>query len=253
MAETGVLKPDARVELLDGKIIDMSPIGPFHGGMVNRLIRWFSTHARGRWLVSAQNPLRLDDYSEPEPDLMLLRPAPDDYTSRHPLPEDVILPIEVSDTTLDYDLLARFWQTWTGEANPGTAFYGPGIVSEPTPEVAKGEIKRIQSAIDDELSGHFDRVQESQTCDLVEPGSSPATSALSPGRRQERPSGGWAARAAAIPVHKHRLDGGNGALLVFAPNLQLDSGSHRSAQEQNAQDAARIRDLPVAFQDDGGT
>ncbi len=54
-------------------------------------------------MVSAQNPLRLDDYSEPEPDLMLLRPAPDDYTSRHPLPEDVILLIEVSDTTLDYD------------------------------------------------------------------------------------------------------------------------------------------------------
>jgi Uma2 family endonuclease len=103
MVETGVLKPDARVELLDGRIIDMSPIGPFHGGMVNRLIRWFSTQSRGRWLVSAQNPLRLNDYSEPEPDLMLLKPTPDDYTNRHPRPEDVFLLIEVSDTTLDYD------------------------------------------------------------------------------------------------------------------------------------------------------
>jgi Uma2 family endonuclease len=103
MAKAGVLKPDARVELLDGRIIDMSPIGPFHGGVVNRINRWFSIHARGRWLVSAQNPLRLDDYSEPEPDLMLLKPASDDYTSRHPRPEDVFLLIEVSDTTLDYD------------------------------------------------------------------------------------------------------------------------------------------------------
>jgi Uma2 family endonuclease len=103
MAETGVLKPGARVELLDGKIIDMSPIGPFHGGLVNRLNRLFNKLAKGRWLVSAQNPLRLDHHSEPEPDLMLVKPAPDDYTSGHPQPEDVFLLIEVSDTTLDYD------------------------------------------------------------------------------------------------------------------------------------------------------
>ena len=103
MAETGVLRPDARVELLDGKIIDMSPIGPFHGGLVNRLTRLFNKLSNGRWLVSAQNPLRLDDHSEPEPDVMLLKPAADDYTSRHPQPADVFLLIEVSDTTLDYD------------------------------------------------------------------------------------------------------------------------------------------------------
>lgn len=103
MAETGVLRPDARVELLDGKIIDMSPIGPFHGGLVKRLSRLFNLKAKGRWLVSTQDPVRLDDHSEPEPDVMLLRPAADDYTSRHPRPEDVFLIIEVSDTTLEYD------------------------------------------------------------------------------------------------------------------------------------------------------
>jgi len=103
MAETGVLLPDARVELLNGQIIDMSPIGPFHGGLVNRLIRLFTTSAGGRWLVSAQNPVRLDDYSEPEPDLMLLRPEPGDYTRRHPGPSDVYLLVEVSDTTLAFD------------------------------------------------------------------------------------------------------------------------------------------------------
>ena len=103
MAETGVLKPAARVELLDGRIIDMAPIGPFHGGSVNRLIRLFSKLANGRWLVSAQNPVHLDEYSEPQPDLMLLKPAADDYTSRHPRPEDVFLVIEVADTSLDFD------------------------------------------------------------------------------------------------------------------------------------------------------
>ena len=103
MAETGVLRPDARVELLNGEIIDMSPIGPFHGGLVNRLIRIFTKISKGRWMVSAQNPLRLENHSEPEPDVMLLKPSPDDYTNRHPQPEDVFLLIEVSDTTLDYD------------------------------------------------------------------------------------------------------------------------------------------------------
>ena len=103
MAEIGVLHPNARVELLNGEIIDTSPIGPFHGGLVTRLSRLFNLQAKGRWTVSTQNPLRLDDHSEPEPDVMLLKPAPDDYTSRHPQPDDVFLLIEVSDTTLDYD------------------------------------------------------------------------------------------------------------------------------------------------------
>jgi len=103
MAETGVLRPDARVELLNGELIDMSPIGPFHGGLVKRLSRIFNFKAKGRWIVSTQDPLRLDDHSEPEPDVMLLKPASDDYTSRHPQPDDVFLLIEVSDSTLDYD------------------------------------------------------------------------------------------------------------------------------------------------------
>jgi len=104
MAETGVLRPDARVELLDGEIIDMSPIGPFHGGVVARLARLFTLHSNDRWLVWPQNPLRLSDSSEPEPDVMLLKPSPDDYTNRHPQPEDVFLLVEVSDSSLVIDV-----------------------------------------------------------------------------------------------------------------------------------------------------
>jgi Uma2 family endonuclease len=103
MAETGVLPPDARVELLNGEIIDMSPIGPFHGGLVNRLVRIFNKISKGRWIVSAQNPLRLDENSEPEPDVMLLKPRDDDYTASHPEPDDVFLLVEVADASLDYD------------------------------------------------------------------------------------------------------------------------------------------------------
>jgi Uma2 family endonuclease len=103
MAETGVLKPDARVELLDGEIIDMPPIGPSHGGSTNRLNEIFVDLSRKRWLVSAQNSLRLSEHSEPEPDLMLLKRRTDFYTSRLPQPDDVFLLIEIADTSLSLD------------------------------------------------------------------------------------------------------------------------------------------------------
>jgi Uma2 family endonuclease len=77
MAETGMLKPDARVELLDGKVIDMSPIGPFHGGVTNYLNQIFTAASKGRWVISVQNPLHLDDHSEPQPDIMLLKLSAD--------------------------------------------------------------------------------------------------------------------------------------------------------------------------------
>src|SRR4051812_11578082 len=89
MAETGLLKPEDRVELLDGEIIDMSPIGPFHGGTTNYLTEFFNQAAKGRWLLAIQNPLHLSDFSEPQPDLMLLKRVPDYYRSKHPVPEDV--------------------------------------------------------------------------------------------------------------------------------------------------------------------
>ncbi len=103
MAETGVLRPDARVELLDGKIIDMSPIGPFHGGVTDYLNEVFTAASKGRWRTRVQNSLRLDDHSEPQPDLVLARPAPDFYRKRHPQPEDVFLLVEISDSTLETD------------------------------------------------------------------------------------------------------------------------------------------------------
>jgi Uma2 family endonuclease len=103
MAETGVLRPDARVELLDGEITDMSPIGPFHGRVTKILNKHFSAASQGRWIVSVQDPAQLDDYSEPEPDLMLLKPEADFYGERHPRPEDIFLLVEISDSSLERD------------------------------------------------------------------------------------------------------------------------------------------------------
>jgi Uma2 family endonuclease len=103
MAETGVLRPDARVELLDGSVIDISPISPLHGGLTKRLNRIFTTLSKNRWVVAVQDPVRLNDHSEPQPDLMLLKPAPDDYTTRHSGPADVFLLIEIADSSLELD------------------------------------------------------------------------------------------------------------------------------------------------------
>ena len=103
MAETGVLRPGMRVELLDGRIMDMSPIGPFQGSITKYLNQLFTGAAKGRWLVAVQDPIRLDDHSEPQPDLALLKPAGDFYRQRHPVPTDVFLLIEVADSSLEND------------------------------------------------------------------------------------------------------------------------------------------------------
>jgi len=103
MAETGVLRPDARVELLDGRIIDTSPIGPFHGGVTTYLTELFVAMSKGRWQTRVQNSLRVDEHSEPQPDVVLVKPTPEFYRKRHPQPEDVYLLIEISETTLETD------------------------------------------------------------------------------------------------------------------------------------------------------
>lgn len=103
MAEAGILGEDSRVELIRGRIVDMAPIGAPHFGMVNRLTRLLPPILSGRALLSIQNPLRLDDGSEPQPDVMVLRPRADDYATRAPGPPDVLLVIEVADSSLDTD------------------------------------------------------------------------------------------------------------------------------------------------------
>ncbi len=103
MGETGVFSPDVRVELIEGEIVDMSPIGDRHAACVGWLNRTLTLLLQHVALVWTQNPVRLNDYSEPEPDILVLRPRDDFYIHGKPRPEDVLLLIEVSDTTLEYD------------------------------------------------------------------------------------------------------------------------------------------------------
>jgi Uma2 family endonuclease len=103
MAEAGVLAPDARVELLEGEVVEMAPIGTRHAAAVKRLNQLLSAAAGTAAVVAVQDPLHLDAQSEPQPDLMLLRPRADFYASAHPGPADVLLLVEVADTTSRYD------------------------------------------------------------------------------------------------------------------------------------------------------
>ena len=97
------MKADERVELIEGEIIVMAPIGPGHSGSVNISTEIFPVLAQGRFIVQIQNPLHLDDGSEPQPDIALLRPRADRYTRSHATPADVFLVVEVADSSLEYD------------------------------------------------------------------------------------------------------------------------------------------------------
>jgi Uma2 family endonuclease len=103
MGETGLLQPDLRVELIEGEVIDMAPIGPDHVGTVNYLNAVLAGSLAGRAVVQVQGPARLSDITEPEPDLLVLRPRDDFYRSRHAEPRDIILAIEVAKTSLRFD------------------------------------------------------------------------------------------------------------------------------------------------------
>lgn len=103
MAEVGLLARDARVELIQGEVIDMAPIGSRHAATVDALTQRLSGTLKQHAIVGVQRPIRLSAHSEPQPDLVLLKPRADFYSTIHPTASDVLLLIEVSDTTLRYD------------------------------------------------------------------------------------------------------------------------------------------------------
>ncbi len=104
LISSGILHEDDRVELIEGRIVDMTPIGTRHSACVNRLNSLFSQRLQGRAIVSVQNPVQLsEEQSEPQPDITLLKYRKDFYSDALPKGEDVFLIIEVADTSLDYD------------------------------------------------------------------------------------------------------------------------------------------------------
>lgn len=103
MSEAGILSDNDRVELVDGEVIKMSPVGSRHAACVKRLNMLLTRHVGQAAIVSVQDPIRLDDYSEPEPDIALLRPRSDFYAQTHPTPADALFIVEVADTSAEYD------------------------------------------------------------------------------------------------------------------------------------------------------
>lgn len=103
LIENNILHEDDRVELIEGRIIDITPIGSKHAACVSRLNEILSEKLQKRAIINIQNPICLTAYTEPEPDIAIIKRRPDFYAEQLPQPEDVLLIIEVSDSSLDYD------------------------------------------------------------------------------------------------------------------------------------------------------
>ena len=103
LGEIGILHEDDRIELIDGEIVVMSPIGDRHGSCVDRLNHLFVGGVKGQAIVRVQGSFRLDTRSEPQPDIALLRPRDDFYARAHPAPDDILLLVEVANSSLEDD------------------------------------------------------------------------------------------------------------------------------------------------------
>lgn len=107
MIEQGILTEKDNVELLNGAIVEKMPKGTKHSAANDRVARVFYRVLGDKAVVRNQNPIWLDDFSEPEPDIVLAAFDENDYEEKHPTPADIFLILEVSDSTLSYDRTAK--------------------------------------------------------------------------------------------------------------------------------------------------
>ncbi len=103
MAEVGILTDQDRVELINGEIFNMSPINSSHADCVDRLTQWFVMYFYQKAIVRIQNPITLNDHSEPEPDVLIAKLKDQGYKGGHPKAEEILLLVEVSDSSLEKD------------------------------------------------------------------------------------------------------------------------------------------------------
>ena len=103
MSEAGVFGNNERVELIEGEIIQMAAIGKRHAARVDRLANYFYREVRKPAIIRVQNPICLNDKSEPQPDLVLVQTRADFYEESLPNSQDILLLVEVSDSTIDFD------------------------------------------------------------------------------------------------------------------------------------------------------
>lgn len=103
MADAGILKPTDRVELINGEIIKMSPIGSKHAAVVDKINKYLNRMLDDQAIIRVQNPIITDEYGEPEPDISVLKPREDFYAEAHPTATDIFAIIEVGQSSSEFD------------------------------------------------------------------------------------------------------------------------------------------------------
>ncbi len=168
LVDAGIIQPGERVELLEGEILLMAPTGPSHNGGVNRYTRVFGRQAGNLYTLQVQGPVRLDEHSAPEPDVALLKFREDDYCQAHAGPADVLLVVEVSDSSLDYDrgVKSRIYgragvpETWVLNlpedcierfTGPGPEGYGQHDILRRGEKVSPAALPDLELAVEDLL------------------------------------------------------------------------------------------------------
>jgi len=168
MMEVGILPEESGWEIIDGYLIDKMSIGSKRAGTVNRLNQTLVFLLGGKAVVAVQNPIHIDDYNEPEPDIAMLKPREDFYTESLPAPQDVLLLIEVSDSTLEYDRdikrtlyaeagIAEFWlvnlkeNTVERYSSPKNGNYRLAEILEVGETIKAGTIENLELKIEEVL------------------------------------------------------------------------------------------------------
>jgi Uma2 family endonuclease len=166
MAEAGVFGEDDRIELVEGEILEMSPIGSHHAARVARLQQRLSFAVSERALIWVQNPVRLDDRSEPQPDLALLEVRRDFYEAALPGPDNVLLIVEIADSSAEYDrqikaplyarcAIAEYWlvdllrQVVTVYRDPSLDGYRSVRVAQPGQQISPLAFPDVQLDVSD--------------------------------------------------------------------------------------------------------
>lgn len=153
MVDAGVFAADRRLELIDGEILDMSPIGSPHQACVDRLTRLFAPlSVSGEALLRVQGSVQVNDLSQPQPDVALLRPRDDFYASRHPGPDAVLLVVEVADTSLRFDREVKLpMYAKAGVAEAWVVDLNGSVVHVATAPSAQGYESIVRAAAGDDV------------------------------------------------------------------------------------------------------
>lgn len=168
MTEIGILPEESGWEIIDGYLIDKMPIGTKHASVVRKLEKFFERNFGDKAIISGQNPIHLDEYNEPEPDVALLKLRADFYAESHPTPADVLLLVEVSDSTLEYDRetkknlyaeagIAEFWlvnlknDTIEVYAHPKNGNYYSARILEPGETIESAAVEDLTLALNEIL------------------------------------------------------------------------------------------------------